>query len=89
ADIRAETAYYRKINPDLAQRFRMAVESAAYAIPQYPMAMQILDFNVRRWPVDHGFPHGILYRVEEEEILVLSIFHPKRNPDNWKLGARA
>lgn len=89
ADIRAETAYYRKINPELAQRFQVAVELAVHVIPHYPVAMQVLDFNIRRWPVDHGFPHGILYRVEEEEILVLSVFHPKQDPDKWKSGTRA
>lgn len=88
ADIRAETVYYRKISSELAQRFQDAVELAARSIPHQPEAMQILDFSIRRWPVDHGFPHGVLYRVEEEEILVLSVFHPKQDPGKWKSGAR-
>jgi len=88
ADIRAEKAYYRKISPELAQRFHAAVELAVLAIPYQPMAMQALQFEIRRWPVDHGFPHGIFYRVLSAEILVLSVFHPKQDPERWKTRAR-
>jgi len=50
--------------------------------------MQIVEMNIRRWPVDNGFPHGILYRVEAQEILVLAVFHPKQDPERWKAQAR-
>lgn len=84
ADVRAERDYYRKISPELAQRFQAAVELAVLTIPTQPLAMQPLDHAVRRWPVDRGFPHGVLYRVLPEEILVLSVFHPKQDPERWK-----
>lgn len=89
ADIRAERDYYRKFGPELGQRFQTAVERAILAIPQQPMAMQVLEFNVRRWPVDRGFPHGVLYRVEDGAIVVLAVFHPKQYPKNWRSRAHA
>lgn len=88
ADIRAEKAFYRKISPELANRFQTAVQVAAQAIEFQPLAMQIVEMNIRRWPVDNGFPHGILYRVEAQEILVLAVFHPKQDPERWKAQAR-
>jgi plasmid stabilization system protein ParE len=86
-DIRAEKSFYRKISPELAIRFQTAVQAAAQAISFQPLAMQIVDLNIRRWPVDSGFPHGILYRVEAREILVLAVFHPKQDPELWKARA--
>ena len=88
ADIRSEKGYYRKISPDLARRFHFAVESTVKAIPHQPLAMQVLEYEVRRWPIDHGFRHGVLYRVLDSEILVLAVFHPSQNPGKWKARAR-
>lgn len=45
--------------------------------------MQALDIDIRRWPLE-TFPHGILYRVEIEFVLILAVFHPKQSPDKWR-----
>jgi ParE toxin of type II toxin-antitoxin system, parDE len=87
AELRVEAAYYRGINRELARRFLIAVEETIKAIATSPLAMQILEFEIRRWPVE-GFPHGVLYRVEAHVILVLSIFHPKQDPNRWHERAR-
>jgi hypothetical protein len=60
-----------------------AVESTSHRIGSDPEAMQIIEAQVRRWPVD-GFPHGVLYRILPDHIAVLSVFHPRRNPTAWK-----
>lgn len=87
ADLRNEKAYYRTINPELARRFQAAVEAATQAIAADPLAMQLLEFNIRRWPIA-GFPHGVLYRAEDHVILVLAVFHPKQDPTHWHERAR-
>lgn len=89
ADIRAEKVYYGTISPQLSERFLTAVELAVRTIPQHPLAMRVLEYGIRRWPVDRGFMHGVLYRVEEEAIIVLAVFHPKQNPEKWKARAKA
>ena len=81
-DIRREKSYYRKIDPELARRFQTVVEVAVKAIASRPLAMQILEHEIRRWPLEI-FPHGVLYRVEDEFILVLSVFHPSQAPEKW------
>ena len=87
ADLRIEATYYRKIRREPASQFLAAVEEAAKSIAVRPLAMQIVEFEIRRWPVD-GFPHGILYRVEAHVILVLSVFHPKQDPKRCQERAR-
>jgi hypothetical protein len=49
--------------------------------------MQVLDFNIRRWPLE-TFPHGVLYHDEEDLILVLAVFHPKQAPEKWQKRER-
>ncbi len=85
-DLDRERAYYGKIDPALARRFTASVRSAVDALSFNPLAMQIIESEVRRWPV-RDFPHGLLYRVEPGLILVLAVFHPKRSPDTWKARA--
>ena len=87
ADLRIEATYYRKIRREPASQFLAAVEEAAKSIAVRRLAMQIVEFEIRRWPVD-GFPHGILYRVEAHVILVLSVFHPKQDPKRCQERAR-
>jgi plasmid stabilization system protein ParE len=82
-DVRREKSYYRKIHPDLAHRFQIAVEVAVKAIASQPLAMQILEHKVRRWPLE-TFSHGVLYRDEDEFILVLAVFHPNQAPEKWQ-----
>lgn len=86
-DIRREKSYYRKINRQLARKFQAAVEVAVKAAADRPAAMQILEHEVRRWPLE-TFPHGVLYRDEDEFILILAVFHPKQAPERWQERAR-
>jgi len=82
-DVRREKNYYRKISPDLAIQFQNALENAVNAVAMQPLAMQILENEVRRWPLD-TFPHGVLYRNEDDFILILAVFHPKQAPERWQ-----
>jgi len=86
-DIRLEKSFYRRVSPDLAFRFQIAVQKAIHAAAEQPLAMQVLEFGIRRWPLE-GFPHGVLYRIEQDFILVLSVFHPSQDPEKWRSKAR-
>jgi plasmid stabilization system protein ParE len=86
-DLKREKNYYRKISPVLAQRFQKAVEVAVNSLANQPIAMQTLGDHIRRWPLE-TFPHGILYRVEIEFILILAVFHPKQSPSRWQDSSR-
>ncbi len=82
-DVRREKSYYRKINPELARNFQIALEAAVKAAASQPLAMQILEHEVRRWPLE-TFPHGVLYREQDEFVLVLAVFHPRQAPEKWQ-----
>lgn len=82
-DVRRGKNYYRNISPELARSFQFAVEAAVKAAATQPLAMQIIEHDVRRWPLE-AFPHGILYRNEDEFLLVLAVFHPRQAPEQWQ-----
>jgi len=86
-DIRQEKSRYRSIHPELARRFQAAIEATSALIAEQPLAMQELEFSVRRWPLG-TFPHGVLYRVEEDHVLVLAVFHPSQKPEKWHAQTR-
>lgn len=86
-DIRQAKDFYHRISPELAQRFQIAVEGAISSVASQPLAMQAVENEIRRWPLE-TFPHGILYRDEIEFVLILAVFHPKQAPEKWRDLAR-
>ena len=75
--------YYAQNRTALAQAFIDAVENTIYRIRESPTTWQIIDEDVRRC-MTRKFPYGILYTVEEDEILILAIMHCSREPNYWK-----
>ena len=33
------------------------------------------------------FPYGVFYRVEEDQIIVVGVFHARRDPKRWQARA--
>ena len=42
------------------------------------------EYHEIRKSVLKRFPYSIYYYIEDKTVVVLSIFHGKRNPDEWK-----
>lgn len=82
-DLHKEKRYYSNVNPLLGFRFLTAVEETVAAIASNPGAMQVVEFDIRRWPIE-GFPHGILYRDTQDAVFILAVFHPKQAPEMWQ-----
>jgi plasmid stabilization system protein ParE len=86
ADLRSIRRDYNAKQPGLGHRFVRAVGEAIALLAENPEAMQPKEFHVRRWPVQ-GFPHGLMYRLHEEQAVVLAVFHPKQHPSIWQTRA--
>jgi len=59
------------------------VRAAIDTIVRDPQRNEILYRDVRKLAV-HRFPFVVLYRFDDDEILIISVFHTARNPDDWK-----
>ena len=75
--------YYAQHRTAIAQAFIDAVENTIHRICESPTTWQIIDKDVRRC-ITRKFPYGILYTVEEDEILILAIMDCSHEPNYWK-----
>jgi len=76
-------AFYDSHKQGLGREFLSMIKKGTDAIAHSPMAYPIQRNEIRRILV-HRFPYGILYRVEEKQIVIIAIMHLHRAPDYWK-----
>lgn len=75
--------YYVAQRVEVAQAFIDAIEDAVYRIRESPTRYMVIDEDVRRC-MTRRFPYGILYTVEQDYILILTVMHCSREPGYWK-----
>lgn len=78
-DLSEAVNWYEEKVKGLGANFLLNVEAAIEAIIRTPDAFTPIYKNTRRVLV-RKFPFGIHYLIENEKIVVLAIFHMKRNP---------
>ncbi len=75
--------WYEQQQAGLGVDFLMCVAEVLERIESFPEAWEIIFENVRR-AVVRKFPYLILYVVEPNQVLVLAVFHSKRDPQIWR-----
>jgi plasmid stabilization system protein ParE len=74
--------YYESKAHMLGEDFLDRVDAAVSDIVENPQRWPIVRFNVRRRLV-RRYPFAVLYRVVENEIVILAVMHQKRHPSYW------
>lgn len=75
--------WYQTQASGLGDVFLIEVLAAADRIAHHPDAWQLLDEGVRRCRLNR-FPYGLIYAVENGDVLVLAVAHLHRRPDFWR-----
>jgi hypothetical protein len=75
-------AFYEKQVALLGGIFLSIMEAAIGDICDQPEAWPVFGDGVRKLPL-RRFPYSILYRIEEEEIVIVAIMHQRRRPYYW------
>ena len=75
--------FYEERRPGLGFRFIRAVEDISKEIGRLPDAGSPLGQKDRKRAVPR-FPYNVVYRIEQERVLVLAIMHQRRKPGYWK-----
>ncbi len=84
AELADAIAFYEERDAGLGSRFREAAEAAIDALQKLPSAYPVVaGSDVRRVLTDR-FPYVIVFRVESDKIVVISVFHTSRNPIVWR-----
>jgi toxin ParE1/3/4 len=78
-----QTAHYGAREAGLDIRFIDSVEETVGRILEAPSRWRIIEDDVRRC-LRHVFPHGILYTIEQDHVLILAVMHCSREPGYWR-----
>lgn len=82
-ELRDARDWYRSRAFELGEDFLDRVDEALERISQFPRSAPVVHRNIRRQLLER-FPHSILYVVEPDRIVVLAVFHGRRDPAVWK-----
>jgi plasmid stabilization system protein ParE len=83
AEFDAAALWYKRRHPSLGLRF----------VAEIDRAVELAVANPIRFPMKHGqircvqarrFPYSVFYLVESERIVVLAVFHARRDPAIWQ-----
>lgn len=71
--------WYEDKRVGLGEELLLVVDAAIEQIRRSPETFPIIHRNVRR-VLTRRFPYGVFYLVEPERIVVLAVFHGRRDP---------
>ena len=77
-------AWYESQRKGLGHEFRAAIEAYFHRIEENPERFPKVRGEVRRAVVLRRFPFVIHFLIEAERIVVLSVFHTSREPEQLK-----
>jgi plasmid stabilization system protein ParE len=77
-------AYYENEREGLGQEFRAIIEQHFQRIADNPERFSKVRGEVRRAVVLRRFPFVIHFLIEPERIVILSVFHTSRDPEQLK-----
>ena len=83
AELRQAVGWYSEQQQSLGVRFLRTIDILVDTIRKDPERFPIVHQDIRRALI-RRFPYGIHFAVRDETILILAVFHAKRNPESWK-----
>ena len=82
-----ETArWYEARRRNLGVEFISEIERCVFLVAENPLAHAVVQNGIRRI-VAERFPYSIYFGVETTRIVVLAVFHFRRNPSIWQRRA--
>lgn len=81
-DFETAARWYQRQSPDVAARFRKAVQDCIKRIAAAPRLWPRTEEGMRRAPVAR-FPYGVFYVESDGKVHIAAIMHHRRHPDAW------
>ncbi len=75
--------YYEQQQKDLGKRFLVSVQETIERIQINPLLFPVVHLDVHRCLIKI-FPFGILFKILQDQIIIIAVMHIHRNPDYWK-----
>ena len=83
AEVRESYHWYETQRQGLGEEFILCLEEAIERISRNPESYPFVHKNIRRIIV-RRFPYGVFYFTEQNKMVIIAVFHAKRNPKKWK-----
>ena len=80
SDLERAYCWYEEKRRGLGEELLLVVDAAIEQIRRSPEAFPVVHRNVRR-ALTRRFPYGVFYLAEPQRIVVLAIFHGRRDPE--------
>jgi hypothetical protein len=87
AELMEAVAYYNQQSEGLGYEFAAEVKRTLSRIMQFPDAWPKLSERTYRCRTNR-FPHGIIYQIHGDMILVVAVMHLHRHPEMWRSRLR-
>lgn len=78
-DMKEAFLWYEEQNPGLGYEFLLCVEAVFDTLMRHPELYRKVYQNIRR-ALTRRFPYGVFYIVEDTKVIILAVFHAKRDP---------
>jgi plasmid stabilization system protein ParE len=75
--------FYAALSPTLGERFAAVLDRAVAGIGESQTTWPQVSPRLRRHVMSR-FPYVVLYRVERDEVLIVSVAHQRRQPVYWR-----
>ena len=86
ADLAAAKQWYDEQREFLGDEFVAAVDETFATIQRLPGGGSEVIPGVRRALV-RRFPYGVFYKVADDHLAIIAVYHLKRDPKGWQLRA--
>jgi plasmid stabilization system protein ParE len=75
--------WYEEQRVGLGDEFIDSVDDALDLILENPRLYEVVHDPVRR-AVVRRFPYSVIYEIQAEQILIVAVFHDRRDPAVWR-----
>ncbi len=81
SETKKSVLYYEEIQEGLGLAFLKEIEKAYASISKNPFAFSFIDNKnlIRDVQIDR-FPFVIIYKIESDTVIILSVHHTRKNP---------
>lgn len=80
--------WYDEQRMGLGSEFKDSIDATLKAVREDPDRQPEIFKGARRWLAER-FPYKVIYKIENDRILVVAVFHSKRNPKVWQSRIRS
>ena len=83
ADLEEAAIWYEGQRPGLGEEFLEAAEAAVKRILASPKGHTVL-YKDRRRALLERFPYSLVYRLINDQVVIIGVVHAKRSPSVWR-----